>query len=516
MRPAPDHEPPSGRSPIFWLLLLLGVALRSLDLFDPWSGVGFKSAFGTYTTGLFARNFFEHGFLESGLMPYYWRVELADGQVLREWYTHHPPLYALITGASMRLFGTAEWASRLPWLLLSTWSMFAVHRFAALACGRRVALFAHAVYAVVPLSAWYATMLYTDAAVVGLFAVIASHHLLWLRGGERRHVAIATLCYFLGGMLDWPIVFLLPGLGLIALGQLWQRRSIAPVAPLVVYVGAIAAALVVHRLHMQAVLNAEEASSDTAATLAWVTRLPVPLGEFLGDQLRHARTYVTTPMLVAVAAGGVWLLATRAIPPAARAVTAALALPGPLYIAAFPGRSYNHDFFLFMSLPFIALAAGYLLARLTEAGRVGWQRGLGLASCAVLLGWSVFQMLELRERNSASTVADVVAQPWLAELLEDERAVLLVPSGRCLSLPYYSSAPMVLQVDTPGQLEAWRHRIVDQLEPDRRAVFLLDALAAIAFPELREYLIAHAPAERHNEVENFELGVFDLRAWQGD
>src|SRR5262245_15094215 len=87
------------------LVLLLGLGLRIVGALQPWDGADWHSALGGFGTGAYARNFADHGFLESRLMPYRWRVELADGTVERFWYPHHPALYSLLSGAAVRLFG---------------------------------------------------------------------------------------------------------------------------------------------------------------------------------------------------------------------------------------------------------------------------------------------------------------------------------------------------------------------------------------------------------------------------
>jgi hypothetical protein len=458
----------------FWGLLLLGLCLRSLDLFDPWSGEGFKSAFGTFTTGLFARNFAQYGLFESGGMPYYWRVELADGELLRGWYTHHPALQMIVTGATLKLFGVTEWATRLPFLLASIAAMFPLHALVRDAFGARAALIGHAAYAVLPLAAWYGV----------------------------------------GGLMDWPIAFVLPGFGLHAAWLAWQRRGLGPLLVQVAYATALGAAIVLHRLHMQLVLPPSAVESEAESTLDWVTTLPVPLFEFIVGQLRHCERYLTWPGGILIVLASLALLRARAVDGATKAVMFSLALAGPIYIGLFPARSWNHDFFIYMSLPFIAGAIGFVVDGALCSRASILAKGLVLPLALALVPFSGLRLAELLERNSSDLVAQVVAQPWCAELLGDERAIVLIPTGRGMHLPFYARAAMVLEVDRPAQVDAWVRRIETDIEPDRRVVLLLDATSAVAFPALRAHLLENVAPTLHDEVEGLEFGLFDLRAWR--
>lgn len=498
----------------FWGLLLLGLCLRSLDLFDPWSGEGFKSAFGTFTTGLFARNFAQYGLFESGGMPYYWRVELADGELLRGWYTHHPALQMIVTGATLKLFGVTEWATRLPFLLASIAAMFPLHALVRDAFGARAALIGHAAYAVLPLAAWYGDLPYADSVVIAMFAVAARHHLAWIRTGARGHVLWASVAIFVGGLMDWPIAFVLPGFGLHAAWLAWQRRGLGPLLVQVAYATALGAAIVLHRLHMQLVLPPSAVESEAESTLDWVTTLPVPLFEFIVGQLRHCERYLTWPGGILIVLASLALLRARAADGATKAVMFSLALAGPIYIGLFPARSWNHDFFIYMSLPFIAGAIGFVVDGALCSRASILAKGLVLPLALALVPFSGLRLAELLERNSSDLVAQVVAQPWCAELLGDERAIVLIPTGRGMHLPFYARAAMVLEVDRPAQVDAWVRRIETDIEPDRRVVLLLDATSAVAFPALRAHLLENVAPTLHDEVEGLEFGLFDLRAWR--
>lgn len=518
MVPASSPQRSASRSTpgiAFWLILLLGVVLRAWDLFEPWSGIGFKSAFGTYTTGLFGRGFYEHGFSEAGWMPYYWRVELADGEVLRQWYTHHPVLHTIVTGASMRLFGPEAWAVKLPWLLVSVGAMVAVYRFFVTAAGSRVATFAHLIHAVVPLSAYYATLPYTDAAVLAMYAVAGRRHLLWLRGEGARHVLVAAAAIFAGGLFDWPIAFLLPGLGIGALVRFArERRWMRAFAPMGAYTLALALAIGVHRLHMLSVLPGGEADQETSATLGGVTSMSVPLSEFLRNQVGFAELYLTIGVVLLALVGVLTMVGGRILDRGAREVALALALPGPIYIALFPGRSVNHDFFLYMSLVLVCLAAGLALALATDHARSRPVRLLGVLATILVPALCVQRMQELWTRYEDPGLSELVEQPWLQDLLDDPQAVLLLPSGQALNLAFYASASTIQQVDSPDRLEGLRRLVLPRLEPGRRVVLLLGPLAA-RNASLRDHLLANAPFELHDEVEGLEFAAFDIRAWAG-
>jgi len=388
---------PPGRRALLILALALvaGGWLRLLDFDDPWSGRpgDFRSVFGGAGTGGPARNFVEWGFRDTLAMPFVWRVELADGTTAIEHYAHHPAAFAVVTALSLELFGVHEWAVRLPWVAVSILTLVACYRLVRLVWGRRTALLAAWLLAVVPMGAHWGSMAWTEGAVALLTCLCLRRYLLWMRGGGTRELAAASLYALVGGLFEWTMAFVLPGLGLHALVTcLRERRGWRWLASAVLLLLGFGLAVALHALHMRLVLSPEEMASDSSSTLAWVTSLRVELARFLELQAGYFARFLTIPAGLCVLAG-VALQAGRAL--RGRLSTEellffVLLLPGPLYVAVFPGRSVNHCFFLALSAPGYALAAATALEALRRLPPAAAAvPGFALGGLSAYLAWQV-------------------------------------------------------------------------------------------------------------------------------
>jgi 4-amino-4-deoxy-L-arabinose transferase-like glycosyltransferase len=499
-------------------VLALALGLRLLGIAEPWSGRGFKSAFGTHTTGAHARNFYEHGFSESGGMPYFSRVELADGALVRDWYAHHPALVALLSGVSMRVFGPHEWAITLPWVLCSLLSVALVARLARALWGEREQLLAALFMAVLPLSAWYGAIAWVDGAVISCYAFVALRYLAWQRGGSWRELALGASGVLVGGLFDWSMLLVLPGLGLHALATRGWRGAL----PALWLPAGGLAAVALHKLHMLAVLPRELVYADTSATVAWVRSMPVPLSEFVRLQLSYIARYLTPPLALALLAA--LAVQLRALVPGRREAGALLALalapPGVLYIALAPARSFNHDFFFFLSLPWVALG----LARLAALAHAGLRARLGrpgvvlgALALAVLAANCTRVVVQLWRAQRSDSIAQLAQAPWFAPALGDPRAVIAANTGVGLALGAYARAALLNGIDTPQELLELRERVLSRLGTGRRVLFLFDGRGLEAHGALRELLLQVAPSEQHLEglqrTPPVAVELYDLSAW---
>ncbi len=515
------HRSPLGRRHAWWLLaaiLAAAAILRSFELGDAWSGKGFKSAFGAFTTGAFARNFYDYGFADSSAMTYFWRLELADGEVVHQWYTHHPVFYAVLTGAAMRAFGPYEWAAILPWLGISLLGIVALYRLFALLWGPRAALLGALLAAVTPLWSWWGTLTWVDGALALVFCEATRHYVRWLRGaGAGAKLAIAAW-FFAGGLVDWPAAFLLPSLGLHAIVTAWRREGWRGVLGWTCVPLALALAFGVHRLHLLAVLPRDVAQADTAHTLANVLSYSVPFDEFLALQLGHFLRYHTWPLALLVLIGfarDAWL-ALRGRLGAEGWIPLVLVPPGLFYVFLFPGRSHNHDFFLYVSFP--AFAAFAARAWTLLDARLRRRRALAWIAPAVLLGvlvGCVVRHVEIWSWQRSPLLAAIVDAPWLAPLLDEPDDVLVASTGHGLQLMFYARTPIVDGIDQVAELESLRSAYLARLGPGRDVRFLFDLRGAELFADLRAYLQRSARYTAHvvpvGSGAAFEL--YDLTDW---
>lgn len=529
MSETPDASAPAARRGVvhalFAAILLLALLLRGLDFFDPFYGKGFKSAFGAFIVGASARNFAEHGFLELSLMPTYARIELADGTIWSNWYTHHPALHGLLPGLSVELFGAHAWAMKLPALVFSLLSVWSVWRLARLAWGERAALLTALLLAVIPMSSWYGTLPYTDGAVVFFFGLIGRRYLLWLRHDRRADLVAVGAWSFVALLFDWPAFFLLPALTIHAAVVAMKRRGLRGLLPLAAWPAGVLAGIAVHKLHMYAVLPSDAQAEDTRVALERTMTLPVPLRDFVRLQLQYLFGYFTWPIVALCGAGILSCLADAVTARRSRAAWIALLLlpPGLLYVAVFPGRSGNHDFFLFESLAGIALLAAHGALRLDgiarrSAPRVRFLVPLALVATTVGCAW---RHLEIWATRYSPRLERLEAEPWVQELVSDPDNVLLVSAGDAINLFLGSRAPIVHDLDDPRRIEDARRNVLGRLAPGRRVYFLFDLrlISDPGYAALHAWLLERADShEAHVEhvttlVDPIVLEVFELTSW---
>jgi hypothetical protein len=497
---------PDARAPR-WLLVLvlaLAAALRLIDAGDPFGVRGFKSAFGNHATGAPVRTLAEHGILECGLLPSNWRIELADGSVQSDWYLHHPAGYMIASALSVETLGPSPFALRLPALLGAAFALWAVCLLLRELAGERAALAGLTLFAAVPFAAWYGTQPWTEGTIVGTNAMLARSWCRWLRAGEPRgrRRALGAACGWVaaGGLLDWPAHFLVVGLGLHALTLLvGGSQSLRQLLPALGLPAVALATIALHRLHLAVVVPADALAGDALLTLERVTALPRPLAEFAALQARYQVRHLTPGGLAlgllgiaALARGAPFVRPQALVKPLvpSLALVAALLLPGALYIALFPGRSDNHDFFGMLSLPGWALGWAFAwraLAGGANAGRA--RRAAAVLAFALAAAHGTWRTLEIWAVNRSDAVAASAAAPPLAQALGDPRAVVLASPGAGTLFGYSSSAALVHTVDSVDELERLRRELLARLEPERRAWFLLDLAFAQASPQLRERLL---------------------------
>lgn len=480
--------------------LTLALALRWFGLDDPWSGrLGdFHSHFGGFQTGGPVRALAENGLLESGGMPYDWRVELADGSTVRAWYAHHPAGWMLLSAASLQVFGPHEWALRLPALLgglLAVWAVAAVGRELF---GARMGLIAAAVVATAPYSVRFGINPWTELSLVGTTALAVRGYARYVAERRRADLWSAAFWILIGGLLDWPGLFVLPALGLHVLFAARRRGGWMFLWPTLLLPAAGLLAIGVHALHMQMVLPADAIATDKAATLRSVWQLPVSLGRFLQLQATYLVQHLSWPWLVLSLLGVPQLMRSTSL--LRTGLVGVLLFPGLLYVGLFPGRSHDHHFFQVLGLGGLALLAAQGLRAVEQ--RTG--RGFAAALLAFSMGFAGYRALEMWAAYFDPQVGEWVASEPLGELLDDPRAVILTPFGKGMVLPFYSRAPVVHSVNTPDDLERRLNHLVARLEADRRVVFLADLNTAQALPEFAEL---QATLQQHGRLELHETSV---------
>jgi hypothetical protein len=480
-------------------VLVLALVPRLLGFTDPWSTVApdYVGAFGSNFTGGPVSHLVTHGFAQRGGLPYVWGVELASGEWVFADYTHHPATFMWLCALSVETFGRHEWAMRLVPLIGSLFSIAALARLGFVAGGARVALVCGVLAATLPFSARHGMQCWTEGTIVGTTAMVLAHHLVWLRTGARRELVRAALWVLIGTAFDWTALFVLPALGLHAL----FASDVAPGVPrkqrtlwLVLLPALGAVPVLLHALHLALVTHAGFFRSEGEATVSGILGLPEGLGldEFLVLQWWYALDGFTASGL---ALAGVGLaVAQRALGPHGRTVALVGLTPGVVYVALFPGRSFNHDFFQMVALPGVVLLGAAAIEYVSRRSRSVGALALAVVACHGL--W-VVRAEYVHHRDD--TLRRAVETPAIAELLADERVLILANTNGIGSfLPFHARGQVRDTFNDVGALVSTLEEARARLHPDWRLVFVMDRSFVDFLPgqrELAEALQAIAPSE---------------------
>ena len=480
-------------------VLALALAPRLLGFTDPWSTVApdFLGAFGANFTGGPVSHFVTHGFAQRGGLPYVWGVELASGGWFFSDYTHHPATFMWLCALSVETFGRSEWAMRLVPLIGSLFSVAALARLGFVAGGARVALTAAVLAATLPFSARHGLQCWTEGTIVGTTAMVLAHHLVWLRSGRRRELVRAAAWILVGTLFDWTALFVLPALGLHAL----FARDVAPGVPrkqrtawlvLLPLAGLVPVAL--HALHLALVTHGAFFKAEGEATVSSIVQLPqgLALGDFFVLQWWYATDGFTASGLALAFVG--LFVAHRVFGPHGLAVALVGLTPGVVYAALFPGRSFNHDFFLMVALPGVVLLGAAGIEAVARRSRA--VAGLALAAVACHGLWVVHA--EYRHHRD-DTLRRAVEAPLIAELLADERVLILANANGIGSfLPFHARGQVRDTFNDAGALTSVFAEASTRLHPDWRLGFVMDLSFVDLVPgqrELADALQALAPGE---------------------
>ena len=482
-----EHRPLSSRAR--WLAWLgigaLALVLRTFWIDDPfWPKRGdFHGTFGAWALGGPARAMAEYGWSETGGLPYRWRLEFADGAVEHELYIHHPALLFLLTSAAVDLFGAEPWALRLVMLPFSLLLVLVGGLLGSRLFGERAGLVTALVLAVVPLCARDTMQVCTEAPVVTAIALVLLAYRRWLESGARRHLLAAAGWMVLGTLFDWLAPFVLPGLALMALVQGRLAREVRRAWPL--YAAPLVAAGV-HTLHAVAVLGWSGLRAESGSTLGYATSWVVSPADFARATWLHARVGFGAEVVALALLGMLLGLLGGRAGRDRFAWPAVAALPGVAYIMAFPFWGVTHGYLLFASALGMALGgavavrdlAGWDLATST-AGRC-W---LGVAACLSLAVAGAWRTTALVERARPPLDRPLWAEPWLAPILDDPRAVLISHQGRAYELPLHARAAVaVLDLDQYAEGEYLLERL-PRLGPETPAYYLLDLQLGPLLPD---------------------------------
>jgi 4-amino-4-deoxy-L-arabinose transferase-like glycosyltransferase len=464
VNPASAHAEPSAIPAIeraYWPAVMLAfavaIALRTPTFGLAW--VGAHNAWGGAFYSTVARNFVRYGYCETGFAPVVSTGIVDPGQF--EVYFHHPALSMWLTGLSFHVFGVHEWAARLLPLVFSLLTMALVFVMARATLGKGVALVAVALFAVLPVDAYYGTHLdpYGSMAIFLTTAAVEAYR-RWIGSREPRHYALCAAAIVLGCLTSWYTYFIVPGILLHAwFTQRERRRDLWPwLAGLPALTVGVFALFMLHRTLAIPAGRPETFQPLAERLLIRTVELPMDRGEILIRYLRHIWT-LYSPAFVALAAA--WLalvgldLWRRRVDPAQGYIAILLSF-GFLYGLAFPGHLIAHDYFVRAYAPGIAIAGAVVVLRATRG--LPLQAAARLTASALLVAAvALISTVRTNSLYAADNREHGVERRNFAQVIAAQtgpRDRLLLPSGEDRILAYYLDRPITFGLDTPEKLEA--------------------------------------------------------------
>jgi 4-amino-4-deoxy-L-arabinose transferase-like glycosyltransferase len=379
------------------LLFLVAWLLLVYDLGAPWAGsqarVWVPSA---------VRNYRMYGLETTKLMMI--RNEVPTTPENFTYYSHHPPLIVWMPAVTTIFLGENELAVRFGFVSVSLISVAAMYLLSRRLYGEKMAIWAAAFYACVPIIAYYGHIPGFAQMALAVSLLFAAMLVNWLRRPTRARLCGLALLAWAAVWVAWDAVFFVGALGLVALRVANKEQRIAIVGLGVVTVMSLVTLLVFYQLQwsgsFDSLMDAFVWRSSTAKFRADSESFTIP--HFLFRNLVHVFVLATPPFFVV----SVWGIRPirRYGSTLGNTILVGLFLGAVLYYLVFRNASFVHSYYKATLVPSMALtaAAACVYAR---AGRFSRPVIDGLLfGIAVFSVWTFAVMYRFDHR------------PWLDEI----------------------------------------------------------------------------------------------------
>jgi 4-amino-4-deoxy-L-arabinose transferase-like glycosyltransferase len=460
----------------------VGVFLRTQTFTDLWTGV--HNSWGGAFYGNVARNFLRYGW-STAFAPVVNSGVVDPSQF--EIYYHHPPMTMWLTSLSFLVFGVHEWSARLVPLFFSFMTMALVFVFARSAFGRGAALCALAVFAVLPIDAYYGAHVDPNSSVSIFFTALAVEgYRRWLSSRRTLDYAIMAGAIVLGCMTGWFTYLVVPGIvmhGWLIYAPADRKAMLARLWPLPALCVGVFSLFLLHR--RIALSGGRTEIYDALGDRLVMRTLDFGLDRtvIMTQYLREIWWNYSAPIVLISAAWFTYFvhgLVRRRLETADWCIFI-LWTYGLLYAFAFPGHLISHDFFVRTYAPGVAIASGAIIWRTSGLLRVPLLRYGSIALVLALVGG-----IGVRETLSRYAGDDRTNGPLLqgfgelvAEVTTPADPVFTPVGDRVMQ--YYVDRPMTF-VETPEELEAAAATV------GGAHLVIVPERSADEFPELVTYL----------------------------
>lgn len=314
-----------------------------------------KAGFGDWIggrIGVMADNYLRYGLAETkGAMIL--NVDPVADAAERVLYRGHPATVPLLTAAVFATTGSrAPWAHRVAPFLATLASVLLVWLLARRDEPR--AVWTVLLFLACPVLSWHGgTPSYEPFCLPVMLAILLAYE----RGWRNR----LAPCLLLGGLIDFPVLYLIPVLLVVE----WRRRG--NVRSLVTFAAAISAAgfaaIGLHFVHLSwsgGTLTGQWQESLQAKILRSVFDADVapPLTVLAQSQWAHAKLCFSWLPIGACVLGALWCWRSIGL------YGWAFAFSGTMHAVLFRSHAFKHDFWLWYLLPFVAIASAHFVVRL--------------------------------------------------------------------------------------------------------------------------------------------------------
>ena len=417
------------------------------------------------------------------LMSGDWTIARLDGVS----YLEKSPLIYWLMACSFRIFGTHDWAARIPVALAGIFLAWLTYRYGRWACGERTGF-----YAGLALSTCVGLFLFTRIQIpdVMLTACVCGSFLAFQRATEedeqlpRRWAMLLGLCLGLGLLLKGLIAVVIPVGGILTYllitrqlfsRTIWRRLHIGSATLIALAIAAPWHILATLRMPPYFDFTMHSASGEYHGFF-WFYFMNEHVLRFLN--LRYPRDYNTVPRAAFWLLHFVWLFPWSVYLPAAARLsyksenragrTRLLALCWAGFVLLFFTFSTTQEYYSMPIYPALALLIGGAMAEETQWTKVG-TRMLG-AICALAVVSILLILIHVRTMAVRGDISQALQQhPEAYTLSLGHMGDLTLDSFAYLKLPLLLAGVAFFI----GAISAWTVR--------SRRVYLAIALMMVLF-----------------------------------
>lgn len=411
------------RAPRLFVALLLALSVvQVVRATAPARDGAFQLLFSGQNAARYAlagRNYLRDGFTAHQLAPSFRAGEGGgDAADLESLYLHHPPATPLLVGASFARSGESEDAATFPFLVLGVLVPLLIALATRPIAGGTAGAFAAFLYACTPMTALYGAHVDPQGPILlAPLLLTVWAYARYVRRGRALDLTLLLCALLLSLFADWPAAILAFAMPVSLFGRMRrdERRGIllAPALALLFMAGFVAWIYSVGRSPVDALF----ASKDIRGWAALLSSSDV-----VGLAGQVGMTFVervSAPVLAlsALALVPAWTRDVRVVGGGFGRVIGVLFLVGGTHVLLFPAGAAIHDYWSYLLVLPIAIAAGTAVEGLRRfiARRQGV--GFSLAVAGLLCGGCWF-------------VGSNVAAARLTELRQDPVTRLLPDLGR--------------------------------------------------------------------------------------